>query len=74
MRRGCVSLGDVQCDSCHRAIPYPERYLLIEETEGVTTRCCTDCCLEKGYAHRTVGKGEPVLTFFPEAKYEPQGY
>ena len=32
MRRGCISLGDVQCDECHRIIPYPERYLVIDES------------------------------------------
>jgi hypothetical protein len=66
MRRGGISLGDVQCDECHRVIPYPERYLLVEETEG-TIRClCVDCCLSKGYARYTEEKGQRVLTFFPE--------
>ena len=74
MRRGCVSLGEVRCDECHRLIPYPERYLAIDEEEGVeveqgkTSRYCVDCCLKKGYASYRDEKGERVLTFFPEPK------
>jgi len=72
MRRGCISLGEVSCDGCHRVIPYPERYLAIDEEDGVevekgkTSRYCVDCCLKKGYAHYKVEKGEQILTFFPE--------
>jgi len=72
MRRGCISLGEVQCDGCQRIIPYPERYLAIEEKDGVedeegeTARYCVDCCLKKGYASYKIEKGETILTFFPE--------
>jgi len=66
MRRGCISLGNVQCDGCHRLIPHAERYLIVEEKNGATLRLCEDCSLEKGYAHDKVEKGERVLTFFPE--------
>jgi hypothetical protein len=66
MRRGCTSLGDVQCDECHRIIPYPERYLVIDEAEGTVLRLCVGCCLSKGYARYTEEKGQQVLTFFPE--------
>ncbi len=72
MRRGCISLGEVNCDQCHRVIPYPERYLVIDEEDGVevdkgeTARYCVDCCLEKGYAHHKMEKGGEILTFFPE--------
>ncbi len=66
MRCGCISLGDVQCDECHRIIPYPERYLFIGEAEGVMLRLCVDCCLNKGYARYTEEKGQQVLTLFPE--------
>jgi len=67
MRRGCTSLGDVQCDDCHRIIPHSERYLAIEETEGVKLRLCVDCALNKGYArYKEEKKGEEVLTFFIE--------
>ena len=72
MRQGCISLGEIRCDGCQRVIPYPERYLVIEEKDGVevekgeTARYCVDCCLEKGYAHYKIEKGETILTFFPE--------
>jgi len=72
MRRGCISLGEVQCDECKRFIPHPERYLAIDEKdsvedeEGETARYCVDCCLNKGYAHYKIEKGEQVLTFFKE--------
>jgi hypothetical protein len=66
VRRGGISLGDVQCDECHRMIPYPERYLLVEEKKGTILCLCVDCCLSKGYARYTEEKGQRVLTFFPE--------
>ena len=72
MRRGCISLGEVKCNGCQRTIPYPERYLVIEEKDGVeneegeTRRYCVDCCLKKGYAQYKEEKGERVLTFFPQ--------
>ena len=66
MRCGCISLGDIKCDDCHRIIPYAERYVVVEETDGITLRLCVDCCLKRGYAHYKVEKGEQVLTFFPE--------
>ena len=72
MRRGCVSLGEVKCDECHNTIPNPERYLAIEEENGVeveegeTFRYCVECSLKKGYAHYKDEKGDRVLTFFEE--------
>ena len=72
MRRGCISLGEVRCDECHRQIPYPERYLATDEQNGVeveegeTSRYCVDCCIKKGYARYREEKGEQILTFFPE--------
>ncbi len=67
MRQGCISLGEVQCDDCHCIIPHSERYLIIEETEGVILRLCVACCLKKGYAgYKEEKKGEKVLTFFVE--------
>ena len=66
MRRGCISLGKTQCDKCHRIIPYPERYLIVEETEDTLLRLCIDCCLKKGYASYKQEKGEQVATFFVE--------
>ena len=66
MRRGCISLGNVRCDGCQRIIPHAERYLVIEDPEGVTVSLCVSCCLEKGYARYREDKREQVLTFFPE--------
>jgi len=72
MRQGCISLGEVRCDGCQRVIPYPERYLAIDEEDSVevekgeTSHYCVDCCLEKGCAHYKIEKGETMLTFFPE--------
>jgi len=66
MRRGCTSLGDVQCDECQRSMPYPERYMVIDDEKGTISRICVDCCLTKGYARYTEEKGQQVLTFFPE--------
>jgi hypothetical protein len=48
MRRGCISLGNIKCDECHRTILYPERYLSIEISKGKNQTLCMDCCLEKG--------------------------
>jgi len=72
MRQGCISLGEIQCDGCHRIIPYLERYLIINEEDDTETenkkalRYCLNCCLEKGYAHYRDERDEKVLTFFPE--------
>ena len=72
MRRGCISLGEVQCRVCQRIIPYPERYLAIDEKDGVevekgeTVRYCIECAIKKGYARYKEMKGEMVLTFFQE--------
>ncbi len=72
MRRGCISLGEVQCDDCHRIIPHSERYLAIDEEDGVevekgkTSRYCLNCCLKKNYARYRKEKDEQILTFFPE--------
>ncbi len=76
MRRGCISLGNIKCDGCHRTIPFPERFLAVDEQEGVeaekgrTMHYCVNCCLEKGYARHRVEKGEKILTFFEEPPLE----
>ena len=46
MRRGCISLGNIKCDQCGRAILYPERYLSVEE-EGKNKTMCMNCCQKK---------------------------
>jgi len=72
MRRGCIAIGEVRCDGCGRIIKHPERYLAIDEEEGVeveegkTSRYCVECSLKKGYACYKEEKGERVLTFFTE--------
>lgn len=77
MRQGCISLGKVQCDGCKNTIPYAERYLLIDEENGVEVESgkkscyCVNCSLDKGYARYRQEKNERVLTFFP-VEPEPQ--
>jgi hypothetical protein len=65
MRCGCISMGDVRCDACHRTIRYLERYLAIgSEAEDTTERLCIECALSKGYAQYREEKGEKTTTFF----------
>ena len=74
MRRGCLSVGTVDCDICQRHIPYPERYVMVDEDEqgeevehgGHSVRYCVECAQKKGYAHYKELKGEMVLTFQSE--------
>ena len=73
MRRGCISLGNVKvkCGVCDRVIGYPERYVVVDEKEGVevakgeSVRYCEECALAKGYAQYREEKGERILTFLP---------
>ncbi len=75
MHRGCISLGEIQCDECHRAIPHSERYLAIDEEDSIgaekekTAHYCVECALQKGYAYYKEEKGERILTFFTQPKY-----
>jgi len=75
MRRGCMSLGDIPCDECHRIIPHSERYLAMEEEDGIevekgkTVHYCAECALQKGYAYYKEERTERILTFFPQAEY-----
>ena len=70
MRRGCISLGEIICNECKKTIPYPDRYLAINEKDGVedeegdTNHYCLECCLKKGLARYKEEKGERILTFF----------
>ena len=72
MRQGCISLGEVRCDGCHRTILHSERYLAIDEEGGVEVdkgqiaHYCIECALNKGYASHKEEKGEKILTFFPQ--------
>jgi hypothetical protein len=85
VRQGCISIGKVECDSCHNIIPYSGRYLLIDEEDGEESetgaeseagtrhKYCVTCSLDKGYAEYREEKGESVLTFFPiELMPEPE--
>jgi hypothetical protein len=65
MNRGCVAVGEIECDGCHLIIEQGQRYLLMEEKEDEKSRFCVDCCLTKGYAAYVKEKGEQGLTFFP---------
>ncbi len=71
MRRGCISLGETQCDECHRIIPQAERYLAIDEEDGIEAEegkiahYCIECALQKGYAQYKEERDEKTLTFFP---------
>ncbi len=31
MRRGCLSVGTVSCEVCKHKIPYPDRYVMVDE-------------------------------------------
>ena len=71
MRRGCISSGDIQCIQCQRTVPHSERYLAVNEEDGVevpeggqTVYYCTECALQKGYAVYKEEKDGTILTFF----------
>ncbi len=63
MRRGCISLGNIKCDKCHRTILYPERYLSLEEAKGKSQTLCMDCCQEKGMVKAGSEKEDAELLF-----------
>jgi hypothetical protein len=66
MRRGCIAVGKVECDSCHRSIKYGERYLLIDGEEDEKQRVCIDCCRKRGYISYGTDKGRQIITFLPK--------
>ena len=62
MRRGCISLGNIKCDECHRTILYPELYLTLEVARGQNQSICMDCCQKKGLVKsESEGKEEESL-------------
>jgi len=61
VRYGCISLGNVNCDQCGRDIPYPERYLVVEEGKNKSKHFCGDCALKRGYAK--FEKGDKEINF-----------
>ena len=66
MHRGCIVVGKVQCDGCHRFLEHGERYLVIDDEKGNSRRFCVDCCFERGYASYRMERGEKIITFSPE--------
>lgn len=75
MRKGCVSLGNIQCDGCQRTVAYSERYLAIDDEDdteagsGKTTYYCVQCALDRDLAFYRDEKGERILTFFPQSQF-----
>ncbi len=76
MRKGCVSLCDIQCDGCQRTVAHSERYLAIDDEDdteeagsGKLTYYCVQCALDRGLAFYRDEKGERMLTFFPQSQF-----
>jgi len=65
MRRGCIAVGKVECDGCHRPMRHGERYLLVEE-EDERQRLCIDCCQSHDYVSYGTEKGKQIITFLPK--------
>ena len=63
MHRGCIAVGKVECDGCHRLIKYGERYLAINGEGDEKQRFCIDCCLSRGYISYRTEKGTQIITF-----------
>jgi hypothetical protein len=63
VRRGCISLGNITCDECHRTILYPERYLSLEIAKGKSKTMCMDCCAEKGLVKPESDKEDAEMIF-----------
>jgi hypothetical protein len=66
MRRGCIAIGKMECDNCHRMIDYGERYLIIDGEGDERQRLCIDCCQNHGYVSYGTDKGKQVITFLPK--------
>jgi hypothetical protein len=66
MRRGCIAIGKVGCDGCHRPIAHGERYLLIDREGDERERLCIDCCQSHGLISYGTEKGEQIITFLPK--------
>jgi hypothetical protein len=63
VRRGCISLGNIKCDQCHRIIRYPERYLYLEESREKHQILCLKCCQEKGLVKAGSKKEDAEVLF-----------
>lgn len=66
MRRGCIAVGKVECDDCHRPIKYGERYLMMDGEGDERKRLCIDCCERDGYVSYDTEKGKRIATFLPK--------
>lgn len=66
MRRGCIAIGKVECDGCHRPLKYGEHYLVINGEGDEKQRFCVDCCVSHGYSTYRTKKGKEIITFLPE--------
>ena len=66
MRRGCIAVGNIECDSCHQSVKYGERYLLIDDEGDEEKRLCYDCCQSRGYVSYRIEKGKQSSSFFPK--------
>jgi len=63
MHRGCIAIGKMECDGCHRPLKYRERYLLTNEEGDEKQRFCIDCCQSRGYVSYRTEKGKQIITF-----------
>ncbi len=63
MRRGCIVIVNTECDGCHRAMKYGERYLLLNGEGDEKQRLCVDCCLSHGHISHVTVKGNQISTF-----------
>ena len=63
MRRGCISLGNINCDECQRIILYPERYLFTDEETFKGHTLCMDCCQKKGLVKPGSAKEDADILF-----------
>ena len=63
MRRGCISLGTIKCDNCERLIPYPNRYMLMENKNGDSVHLCATCCLDQGLGKYAPKKDSSEVEF-----------
>jgi hypothetical protein len=65
VRRGCIAVGNIECDGCHHNLHYGEHYLVIDEEGKGRQRFCIDCCVSHGYITHRTQKGKHIDTFLP---------
>ena len=64
MRRGCISQGNIKCDSCGQIVPYAGRYMTVEEVDGAesseggeTKNYCVNVVLKRSMPNTVKKKG-----------------